>query len=1139
MTFIADFHVHSKYSRATSKKLDLENLHLWAQLKGITVIGAGDFTHPEWFQELSEKLEPAAEGLYKLRDELAAPVNEEVPSSCRAPVYFMLATEISSIYKQGGKTRKVHNLVLSPSLETAAGITGRLARIGNVKSDGRPILGLPSKGLLEIVLEVGHGACLIPAHIWTPWFSVLGSKSGFDSIEECFGELSSHIFALETGLSSDPPMNWRLSNLDRYTLVSNSDAHSPAKLGREANLFSSEIGYHSMIEAMKSDDNKHFKGTIEFFPEEGKYHLDGHRKCGVRLNPQETSSYDGICPKCGKPVVIGVMNRVEELADRPEGAGPDSALPCFHLTGLSSMLGEILKVGAGSKKVNREYMRLLSQLGPELDIMLNMDHDKLSGESQLFAECIRRMRAGEVFVEAGYDGEYGMIKVLTDADRERFSGQKSMFEISLFEKAGGPGKKDSPKHPRRPAKKKKQKKQEISEFEELPLFSLVAERAGYPLEGLNKEQRQAANFSGGAQIIAAGPGTGKTRTLALRIMHLVKEMNIPPENILAVTFTNRAAREMRDRLRALLSAEQVAGVTACTFHALGYSILSAEHAAAKKRGAPVVYTPDDCARVLRRVLAGMKRPAKARLEQQILDAIGDAKQNILDPEDLGDQWIIDDVNLSEVYRRYQEALEAALALDYDDLIFKTVKLLEERPQVLARYRERFKYISVDEYQDINLGQHRLLKLLCSAGSDLTVIGDPDQAIYGFRGARREFFFSFSDDYPGARQTVLARNYRSAETIINAAKCVIEASDQEPRRLFSGISGHPKIEEVEVASDLAEAEFVAHSIEETMGGVSLFSLDSGRAESGDSAAESGFGDFAVLYRTNAQANALATAFSRLGIPFQQVGRGSFYASTPIREVISYLRLLKRPESDPDIQRVLNFPPRGLSEATAGRLADAAAAGHTGLWEILCRAADLDFLSAAQKQSCLDFIGIIGQVGASLGKVTVKESIIRILELSGISKGPAGIEYASELQMLALRAAAFDCNLDDFLAAAALEGDDDSFDQGADKITLCTLHGAKGLEFPVVFITGCEDGLIPFTYKQGKEFDRDEERRLFYVGMTRAIEKLYLTYARRRFLFGNEMKLAPSAFLKDIRPELKNFSSRKPAKKLQKQEQLSLF
>ncbi len=428
MSFIADLHIHSRYSRAVSKDMVPESLYRWAQLKGITVVGTGDFTHPKWFAELQDKLEPAESGLYRLKPELAARADAQVPEHCRAEVRFMLTTEISSIYKRGERTRKVHNVVLAPSFTTVAKINARLARIGNLQSDGRPILGLDSEELLRIVLDTAPEALLIPAHAWTPHFSVFGANSGFDSLEECFGELTPHIKAIETGLSSDPPMNWRLSQLEGITLVSNSDAHSPSKLGREANVFETALAYTDIIEAITRGDPDRFLGTIEFFPEEGKYHYDGHRDCGVRLSPRETRKHNHACPKCGKPVTVGVMHRVELLADRPEGHRPSNALPYWSLIPLAELIAEVKGVGVNTKAVNDLYFRLLDSLGNELSILMNVPVPDIeaSGDA-LLASAIQRMRAGEVTIAAGYDGEYGTLRLFDHEDRRAAAAQMDLF----------------------------------------------------------------------------------------------------------------------------------------------------------------------------------------------------------------------------------------------------------------------------------------------------------------------------------------------------------------------------------------------------------------------------------------------------------------------------------------------------------------------------------------------------------------------------------------------------------------------------------------------------------------------------------------------------------------------------------------
>lgn len=418
MPFYADLHVHSKYARATSRELDLEHMALWAAKKGVAVLGTGDFTHPKWFAEIKEKLDPAEPGLFRLKPELERWCAEQFAAFARQPTRFLLEVEISTIYKKGDKTRKVHHLHYVPDLTSAERFIAKLSRIGNLNADGRPILGLDSRDLLEITLEAGEGAYLIPAHIWTPWFAVLGSKSGFESIEECYGDLTKHIFALETGLSSDPPMNWRLSQLDRYTLVSNSDAHSPGKIGREACKFDCALDYWSIRHALETGHG--YGGSVEFFPEEGKYHLDGHRTCGVCLDPEQTKKHGGLCPTCGKELTVGVMHRVDELADRPDGWHPEAPTPFRNLVPLPEVLSEIHRVGAASRKVAESYEKLVSEVGPELFILEHAPVDELrKAGSELLAEGIRRMREGRVIRQAGYDGEYGVIRVFTDDELDR------------------------------------------------------------------------------------------------------------------------------------------------------------------------------------------------------------------------------------------------------------------------------------------------------------------------------------------------------------------------------------------------------------------------------------------------------------------------------------------------------------------------------------------------------------------------------------------------------------------------------------------------------------------------------------------------------------------------------------------------
>lgn len=419
MRFIADFHIHSKYSRATSREMDVELLAQWAKKKGIGLLGTGDFTHPTYFAELKSKLQPAEPGLFRLvRGE------EEVR--------YILTTEVSNIYTQGDKIRRIHTLIFSPSFEVAEQINLKLSHYGKLSSDGRPIFGFTAKELVQMILEISEDCLLIPAHAWTPWFSIFGAHSGFDSIEECFGEMSPYIRAIETGLSSDPEMNWRLSALDEITLISNSDAHSPNRLGREANVFECELNYWEIAEAIRRKDRRKILFTIEFFPEEGKYHFDGHRTCGVILSPKETIQNQYLCPKCGKKITVGVMHRVEKLADRPEGFVPKQAIPSIHLIPLEEIIAEALGVRVDTKGVGMEYDRLIEKGGSEFRILLEAPPEELrSFVPPKILEGIIRMRQGKVSIVPGHDGVYGKITLFPEKKREgEDKEQLNLFELS-------------------------------------------------------------------------------------------------------------------------------------------------------------------------------------------------------------------------------------------------------------------------------------------------------------------------------------------------------------------------------------------------------------------------------------------------------------------------------------------------------------------------------------------------------------------------------------------------------------------------------------------------------------------------------------------------------------------------------------
>ncbi len=1091
MKLVADLHIHSHFSRATSKKLDIPNLAIWARRKGVHIVGTGDIAHPGWLAEMRESLEPAEEGLFRLKPEVEAAIRDQIPAACQdEPVRFLLAGEISNIYKRGGRVRKIHNVIFAPDFETVERIQAALEKIGNIRSDGRPILGLDSRDLLEIILEINPRDHLIPAHIWTPWFALLGSKSGFDSVEEAFGDLTPHIFALETGLSSDPPMNWRVSSLDPYALISSSDAHSPAKLAREATLFDIDLSYDALFDALRANDPARYLGTLEFFPEEGKYHYDGHRKCGIVWDPKTTLAHKGICPVCGKPVTVGVMHRVELLADRPEGEPKPNAAPFHSLIPLPEILSELQGVGPNSKRVQREYDRILGQLGPELRILFDLPLEDIArvGGSRL-AEGIGRMRRGEVITQPGYDGEYGVIRVFPAVESE--PPQTALFDLPNPNPNPDPNPNPNPNPVSTPptlfdapAPAALRESPISTNLDESPQIAstpqTTTQTASRLLAGLNPNQREAVLTIDRPLIIVAGPGAGKTRTLTTRIAYLVQAQGADPASILAITFTNKAAEEMRERLQSLVGEDAAAAMTITTFHAFGARILR-EHLD------PDFAILDDALRehLVKGLFLGPNGKARRRFLQQLTQA----KQHLLGPDDPGlSELFPDDPDFPIRYRAYEDALARDHLLDFDDLIVRVVRLLEENPEVLQALHARYRWISVDEYQDLNLGQYRLLRLLTAGGANLCVIGDPDQAIYGFRGADYRFFLRFQEDYPDARKVYLQVNYRSAASILEAAQQVIAKNpDREAIRLIARFADEVKLDIYEAPTDKAEAEYVVHQIESMMGGVSYFSLDSGRVEDETREAGLSFGDFAVLYRLNAQSRALEEAFHRLGIPYQTVGQTPFVARPTVRALLAALHLVQNPSSQLHRQQLKQVP-----------LA-------------------------------------VEALHAQVGDLPVVEIIDRLAQA-------LPIESEDDLRKLRDLARPFQADLHGFLTRMALQSETDIYDPRADRVALMTLHAAKGLEFPVVFIVGCEEGLLPW-YAQGKETDIEEERRLFYVGMTRAKRKLILTHARKRFLFGKEMHNDRSHFVDDIEQALLEARKMQGLKKKRRKqgdfEQLSLF
>lgn len=943
MEWAADFHVHSRYSIATGQNADLEHLDLWGRYKGLTVVGTGDATHPEWLKEMARKLLPAGEGVYGLRPELALPLRlsgpawEEVP-----PVRFVITGEVSTIYSLGGRVRKVHLLLLLSGLEAATRLSRRLGQLGNVVADGRPILGLPAKYLLEVTLEADPEALVIPAHIWTPWFSVLGAKSGFESLEECFEEHVDLIYALETGLSSDPAMNWRVSALDRYLLVSNSDAHSPQKLGREANLFTVPPTYPAMARALRTKEG--FYGTLEFFPQEGKYHLDGHRKCGLRLTPEESRRLGGICPKCRRPLTLGVMHRVTELADRPPGEAAPGSRPYESLIPLPEILGEVLECGPASKKTERLYFRLLENLGPELAILRKVPLPEVAREGgELLAYALDKVRRGQVHITPGYDGVYGEIRILTPEERQQYQGQGAFWRLS----APVPEKTDL-------SLVTANKTTAVAPPRAAPK---VAEIQDPLLTGLNPAQQAVVTHQGPPLIVEAGPGTGKTRTLAHRLAYLLKRRGVPPESLLALTFTRQAAGEMAARVQGLLAdTPGLERLTVATFHALGLKILS-------EAGFSREVADEERRRGLLREVARKLHLPLPRVDR----LVSLSKLALLQPGDLEKRG---EATAARLLAAYEEVLAQEGLWDYEDLVSLPVRLLEEDRQLRSAYQGRYRHILVDEYQDLNESQYRFLRVLAGSGTELLVIGDPHQAIYGFRGAKPEYFARFAEDWPGAVKVRFPETYRLPPPLLAASQRLLPGPEAGPA--VSRCPGNRPVVLIEASSPQAEAQAIAREIDRLVGGLSHRSLEQEGLRYQDQGQEAGFREVAVLFRLHALGAELYEALTAAGLPCE-------------------------------------------------------------------------------------------------------------LAREGVGPEWTGVDLAAQ------------------------------------KVKLLTLHAAKGLEFAYVFIAGCEAGLLPLDAYGSEPADLEEERRLFYVGLTRARHQVFLTRAQSRTLWGVKRRTQLSPFVQVVAPE----------------------
>ncbi len=1164
--YIADLHIHSRYSRATSKDCVPSYLELWARKKGIDLIGTGDFTHPAWRKELAQELEPAEDGLYRLKGEYR--IKDRAPMGDGFP-RFVVSGEISSIYKKNGRVRKVHNLILLPGLEEAERLAGKLEAIGNIHSDGRPILGIDSRDLLEITLETCPRAIFVPAHIWTPHFSMFGAFSGFDTVEECFEDLTPHIRAFETGLSSDPPMNWRLSALDRFQMLSHSDAHSPGKLGREADLLAIDMSYDGLYGAIQ--EGRGLAGTIEFFPEEGKYHYDGHRKCHLCLSPLEAEGYKGICPVCGKKLTLGVSHRVEQLADREEGFIRPGAAPFESLVPLPDVIGASMGLGAASMKVQRQYESMLEKLGTEFMILRELPIKEISDcAGYRIGEGIRRLREGKVRRFPGFDGEYGTICLFTPSELEELEGQMSLFPMGGIGAAGPEGgakvageqqtgdgvdgavpegtaaRADGIWDPAQESGLMQAAAAVLSPDMAPDIASDMARKAAKAkgaaatraaatrmdrtkamagaAPALDKEQLKAVRAVAPRIAVIAGPGTGKTRTLVARILYLLQERRVKPSDIMAVTFTRKAAQEMAVRLKEQLGKKgQAQKVRIGTFHGLCYDQLRA-------LGEDFCLAGEDTAMELVREAAealSIKKSPRS-LRQMIsrrkvrCDGTGGEAFREEDPAPVNDMEGAEEAGetgwhmIDQAVAEYQKRLAGLNALDLDDLLVRAAERAErgDVPPV--------PYLLVDEFQDISPLQYRLIQAWSRGGREVFIIGDPDQAIYGFRGADPESFRRFCRE--GETETIrLQKNYRSTPQILTVSAALMEAAGGKDeaegreeaqerelsripmgvgeRQMFwrPGISLEPvrspglSVRLVQAPGEKAEAIFVAKEIRRMIGGIDMLDAQESSIAISEGDPRS-FADIAVLYRTHRQAALLEECFQKEGIPYLVTGRESFLEEDKVRGSLGFFRSLLD-AGDVLSRRLCLKLLWGVNEAEApgcpyGQLAEN--------YRERCRRGDPSKLWALWQKDM------------------------------GLLEDPA----MEKLGSMAL----FYKSMEEMLRDLAFGKESDLKRCGgkrytADTVTLMTMHAAKGLEFPAVFLYGLREGTIPPGYgpDQGNRIDMEEERRLLYVAMTRAKEELVLTVSGE-----------PSVFIKQLPEGLLLKEQARPApKETDGGHQMSLF
>jgi superfamily I DNA/RNA helicase len=896
---------------------------------------------------------------------------------------------------------------------------------------------------------------------------------------------------------------------------------------------------------MESSDPQHFLGTFEFYPEEGKYHLDGHRKCGVRSWPQESKKNSCNCPVCGKPLTLGVLYRVEELADRDQGEKPEKNKPFYSIVPLVEILSEIYRVGPQSKKVLKSYEAVLRAFGPEFDILQNISIDKIEHAGiPLLGEAVKKMRNRKIDIFPGFDGEFGQVRIFNEAEREKKQAQKHLFISPLLSE----NKKERASQDIIPIKTGQQKEKESNTNSCLQSPKTVKKIAD--LEDLNEQQKRAVKHEGSPLLIVAGPGTGKTLTLTHKIAHFILKKGVPADNILAVTFTNKASQEMKERL-ALLLGEKGSLPFVATFHTLCFHILKG----LKNKSQYTIINEEDRNHLINEAVSltkesGLETPLPIKT---FIEMIVSAKQKILEPSDnlteVAREYQCEAETLRRVYSTYQNILSAQGVYDYEDLIFKVVKLFETGKNICRKYQELYKHIFVDEYQDLNQGQYRIIRALAPQDKDIFVIGDPDQSIYGFRGSDVKYFKKFIEDYPEAEVINLTRNYRSTETILEASYHVIR--DQHVSvsgsRIYSEINGKKTISVLKHETEKSEAVAVGKIIEKMIGGVGMYSIDFGKVDDFTMNREMSFSDFAVLYRTGYQGKIFAKTFENAGIPYQMVSRENAYSRKGLKELLSYLKILSGFGSYADLERIVLLTGSGIGIKTYNIFKKWCFQNKFTLQEALVNTGRFPIrgMNTSNQLKIESIVNQFNECKKGMGEMQVVEQLHYLRKKikqvdQAITSNRVTEEAFLEICRLAAR---YKNRTGDFFTTLSLQTDTDIYEFESEKVALMTMHAAKGLEFTVIFIVGCENGYIPYHRPDKKTQDIDEEKRLFYVAMTRAREHLYFTHVNKRRIYGRVVERELSPFVEGIENILMSYETSKPKKKKKdnekKQIQLKLF